>query len=204
MITALRDLHDQGAGYETFHSYLDHIGRLLNNLVFDIDGSCRLPRGKGGLRYRRGQRERHGGVHADPFQKGDIIASGDAVVTGKGRAQLKLTDGGFVALDPNTEYVIEDYRFDQASSDSGRSFFNLVRGGVRFVTGAIGKVKRKNWRMRTAVATIGIQGTGVYARYGDDSLKDLFVDVSEGTLEATAVRSAMDVSGSSSTPLTRR
>jgi len=51
-------------------------------------------------------------------------------VTGKGRAQLKLTDGGFVALDPNTEYVIEDYRFDQASSDSGRSFFNLVRGGV--------------------------------------------------------------------------
>ena len=125
-------------------------------------------------------------------------------MTGKGRAQLKLTDGGFVALDPNTEYVIEDYRFDQASSDSGRSFFNLVRGGVRFVTGAIGKVKRKNWRMRTAVATIGIRGTGAYARYGDDSLKDLFVDVSEGTLEATAVRSAMDVSGSSSTPLTRR
>lgn len=79
-----------------------------------------------------------------------------------------------------------------------------MRGGVRFVTGAIGKVKRKNWRMRTAVATIGIRGTGAYARYGDDSLKDLFVDVSEGTLEATAVRSAMDVSGSSITPLTRR
>ena len=89
------------------------------------------------------------------LQKGDIIASGDAVVPGKGRAQLKLTDGGFVALDPNTEYVIEDYRLDQASPDSGRSFFNLVRGGMRFVTGAIGKVKRKNWRMRTAVATIG-------------------------------------------------
>ena len=60
-----------------------------------------------------------------PLQKGDIIASGDAVVTGKGRAQLKLTDGGFVALDPNTEYVIENYRFDQASPDSGRSFFQL-------------------------------------------------------------------------------
>ena len=84
------------------------------------------------------------------------------------------------------------------------AFFNLVRGGVRFVTGAIGMVKRKNWRMRTAVATIGSQGTGAYERYGDNSLKDLFVDASDGTLEATAVRSAMDVSGSSITSLMRR
>ena len=68
MITALRDLHDQGAGYETFHSYLDHIGRLLNNLVFDIDSSCRLPRGKGGLRYGRGQRERHRGYTQTPSE----------------------------------------------------------------------------------------------------------------------------------------
>ena len=119
------------------------------------------------------------------IQRGDFIASGDTVVTGEGRIQLRLTDGGFVALDPNTAYVIEDYRFDRVSPDAGRSFFNLVRGGVRFVTGAIGKVNRKNWRMRTAVATIGIRGTGAYARYGDDSLKVLFVDVSEGTLEAT-------------------
>jgi hypothetical protein len=118
-------------------------------------------------------------------QRGDFIASGDTVVTADGRTQLKLTDGAFVALDPNTEYVIETYRFDEASPDSGRSVFNLVRGGVRFVTGAIGKVNRKNWRMRTAVATLGIRGTGAYLRYGDDTLKALFVDVSEGTLEAT-------------------
>ncbi len=116
--------------------------------------------------------------------RGELIGSGETVVTGEGRAQLKLTDGGFVALDARTEYVIEAYRYDAAAPGEGRSFFNLVRGGVRFVTGAIGKVQRANWRMRTAVATIGIRGTSAYARYGS-SLAELFVDVSEGSLEAT-------------------
>ncbi len=97
--------------------------------------------------------------------RGDAIAAGDTVITGRGRAQIRLTDGGFVALNPETEYALEDYAFDDAAPASGRSFFNLVRGGVRMVTGAIARANRSNWRMRTAVATIGIRGSGGYFRY---------------------------------------
>ena len=102
-------------------------------------------------------------------KKGDFIVSGDTVVTTRGRAQLKLTDGGFVALNPNTEYAIEDYEYEEAAPAKGRSFFNLLKGGVRMVTGAIGRSNKSGWRMRTSVATIGIRGTSGYFRYIDDS-----------------------------------
>ena len=98
-------------------------------------------------------------------KRGDFIASGDTVVTGKGRAQLKLTDGSFIALNPQTEYAFEDYSYDAAAPSSSRSFFNLVRGGVRLVTGAIARSNRSGWRLRTSVATIGIRGSGGYFRY---------------------------------------
>lgn len=102
-----------------------------------------------------------GGTRA--VSKGDVIAAGDTLLTGRGRAQIKLTDGGFVALKPNTSYAIEDYSYDPADAANSRSFFNLVRGGVRLVTGAVGRANRSGWRMRTAVATIGIRGSeGVF------------------------------------------
>lgn len=97
--------------------------------------------------------------------KGDLLVAGDTVITVKGRAQVQLTDGGFVALNPATEYAIEDYSFDSATPDSGHSFFNLLKGGVRLVTGAIGRSNRANWRMRTTVATIGIRGSGGFFFY---------------------------------------
>ena len=116
-------------------------------------------------------------------KRGDFIASGDTVVTGKGRAQLKLTDGSFIALNPQTEYAFEDYSYDDAAPSRSRSFFNLVRGGVRLVTGAIARSNRSGWRLRTSVATIGIRGSGGYFRYlTPDSLR---INVDFGGFTAT-------------------
>ena len=99
------------------------------------------------------------------IKKGDFIAASDTVVTARGRAQLKLTDGSFVALNPDTEYTIEEYEYEAAAPSKSRSFFNLLKGGVRMVTGAVARSNRKGWRMRTSVATIGIRGSGGYFRY---------------------------------------
>lgn len=93
------------------------------------------------------------------LRKGDQIFPGETVATIRGRAQLKFTDGGFASLQPNTEYKIDDYNFSGKADGKERSFLNLIRGSVRLVTGIIGKANRKNFQLKTKVATIGIRGS---------------------------------------------
>ncbi len=91
--------------------------------------------------------------------RGTEIGSGETVTTGQGRAQIRFTDGGFAALQPNTEYRLDEYRFEGKADSAARNFLSLVRGTVRLVTGAIGKQNQGVFRLRTTVATIGIRGT---------------------------------------------
>lgn len=110
--------------------------------------------------YAFGQVEAHGsGGQARKLARGDAIVPGDTVVTRRGRAQLRFTDGGFAALQPGTEYRVDDYAFAGEADGSERSFLSLVRGSVRLVTGIIGRANKQNYRIRTSVATIGIRGT---------------------------------------------
>jgi hypothetical protein len=47
-----------------------------------------------------------------------------------------------------------------AADGSERGFFRLLKGAVRFAMGAIGKANRRNFRISTNTATIGIRGSG--------------------------------------------
>lgn len=96
---------------------------------------------------------------ARALSRGDRFGPGDTIQTRNGRTQLRFTDGGFAALQPNTQYKVEDYNFEGRADGNERSFMNLVRGSVRLVTGLIGRANKNNFRLRTAVATIGIRGT---------------------------------------------
>jgi hypothetical protein len=91
--------------------------------------------------------------------RGDLIFPHETVVTVDGRVQLKFTDGGLASLKPHTEYRIDEYNYSGAADGNERSFFNLLKGSVRFVTGAVGKLNRKNFRISTKTATIGIRGS---------------------------------------------
>jgi hypothetical protein len=91
--------------------------------------------------------------------RGGAVNSGDTVVTSSNSyIRMKFIDGASVILRPNSRFHIEDYKVAEKEEES-RSFFNLVKGGFRAVTGAIGKRNRSGYRVRTAVATIGIRGT---------------------------------------------
>ncbi|MGH8704633.1 MAG: FecR family protein, partial [Burkholderiales bacterium] len=92
--------------------------------------------------------------------KGVELDNGDTVRTTDGRAQLRFTDGAYVSLQPNTEFGISDYRFEGRTDGSERGFFSLVKGAMRTVTGAIGRVNRPNYKVTTPTATVGIRGTG--------------------------------------------
>src|SRR5688572_19438076 len=96
-----------------------------------------------------------------PLARGAELDAGDTVRTdAQGRAQLRFTDGSYISLQPNTDFAISEYRYDGKTDGSERSFFGLVRGAMRTVTGAIGRVNRNAYRVTTPTATVGIRGTG--------------------------------------------
>lgn len=94
-----------------------------------------------------------------PLRAGVIVESGDVLAVGERSAlQLRFTDESVVALRANSEFRIEDYRFaNNAGQD--RSVMGLIKGGMRTITGLIGKASQKNYMVRTGTSTIGIRGT---------------------------------------------
>ena len=111
--------------------------------------------------------------------KGSRINNGDTIKTARGRAQLRFSDGGYSSLAPNTEFRIDDYS-DSKEEGASRSFFSLLKGGLRTITGAIGKLRKKAYRLTTPVATIGIRGTEYVAIYDGEGLT---VTVGEGEIQ---------------------
>ncbi|HEX5276873.1 MAG TPA: FecR family protein [Fluviicoccus sp.] len=109
--------------------------------------------------------------------RGDFINSGERIETNKGRVQIRFTDGSFLSLQPETVFGVDSYTFSKAQPDAGSLLFNFVRGSMRTVSGAIGKVNRANYRVKTPVATIGIRGTGYSGRFVNGVL---LVSVSKG------------------------
>jgi hypothetical protein len=75
-------------------------------------------------------------------------------------AQINFTDGSTMTLRPNTQMRIEDYRFSEDRPQEDSSFFRLLKGGLRTITGLIGKRGNQDaYRIGTSTATIGIRGS---------------------------------------------
>jgi hypothetical protein len=98
--------------------------------------------------------------------KGSSIQSGDMVTTGNSsNAQLRMSDGAIIALRAQTEFKIDEYQFNGKADGSEKAVLSLVKGGVRAVTGAIGKQNADNLKINAVVATVGIRGTGFNLNY---------------------------------------
>lgn len=108
---------------------------------------------------------------ARALSKGADINSGDTIKTIDGRVQLRFTDGGYMSLQPNTEFVVENYSYDGKQDGSERGFFRLVEGGLRAITGLVGRNNRPAYRVATPVATIGIRGSEFLAEHRDQKLR---------------------------------
>lgn len=75
------------------------------------------------------------------------------------RAQLRFKDNALMTLKPNTELKIADFHFDGDKNPDNKSFMELVSGGFRTLSGAIGKLNESAYRIDTPAASIGIRGT---------------------------------------------
>jgi hypothetical protein len=102
-----------------------------------------------------------------PLAKGAQIEEGETINTNNGRAQLRFTDGAYVSLQPQSEFRIDQYRFEGKQDGSEKTFISLLKGGLRTITGFVGRTNKQNYQVRTTVATIGIRGTEYTIEYGN-------------------------------------
>lgn len=88
------------------------------------------------------------------------IYNGDVITTEKTTvARIEFGDGSSLSLKPRTQVKIDGFAFDEARPENDSLLYSLVKGGLRAVTGLIGKRNRQGYRASTVTATIGIRGT---------------------------------------------
>lgn len=106
-------------------------------------------------------------------ERGTPLEAGETVDTGDGKAQLRFRDGATISLQPGTQFRIEQFRFTEQNGRAAEEdmvVMRFLKGALRAVSGLIGKQKREQYRMDTAVGTIGIRGTEYAATMGEGGL----------------------------------
>jgi hypothetical protein len=96
---------------------------------------------------------------------GSAVQDKDTLRTGPAsNLQVRFTDESILSLRENSEIRIDEYRFPGKEDGTERAFFRLLKGGLRKITGLIGRTNHENYRMGSVVATIGIRGTDYVTR----------------------------------------
>ena len=89
------------------------------------------------------------------------VNPGEVLTTQKDSyAQINFTDGSSMTMRPNTQMKLESFQFVQDKPQEDTAFFRLIKGGLRTVTGLVGKRGNQDaYRIGTSTATIGIRGS---------------------------------------------
>jgi len=75
-------------------------------------------------------------------------------------AQVSFTDGSSITLRPNSQMKVEDYHFVKDKPKEDSLFMRLIKGGLRSVTGLVGKRGNQDaYQIKTSAATVGIRGS---------------------------------------------
>ncbi len=99
------------------------------------------------------------GTATIPLAANAFIFPGDTIRLGvDSNAQIRFSDESIVGLRAGSVFRVDEYQFSQGS---GKGIFSLLAGGMRTVTGQIGRLvqDRRNYAVRTPTSTIGIRGT---------------------------------------------
>ncbi len=133
---------------------------------------------------------------AHALAKGDPVYGGDTVETrASSYALVRFTDQGSVLLRPNSKFQVEKYQYAaaapapaaavpaapaqrealaplqaaSAATQPDSSFFRLLKGGLRAVSGLVAHADYSHYLMSTPVATMGIRGTDYEIAMCEDS-----------------------------------
>ena len=123
------------------------------------------------------------------MQEGDTLSTEQETY-----ARIKFADGAEVVLRPGSQLKIAAYAFDEAKPQSDNIVLSMLKGGLRAVTGLVGKRNRDAVSVSTTTATIGIRGThfgalicqndcgGIPTVSGNPPQNGLHLDVADGAI----------------------
>ncbi len=122
-------------------------------------------------------------------QEGDTLSTEQETY-----ARIKFTDSGEVVLRPGSQLKIAAYSFNQAKPEADNVFLSMIKGGMRAVTGLVGKRNHDAVNINAQTATIGIRGThfgallcqgdcaGIPTVSGKPPENGLHLDVTDGAI----------------------
>jgi hypothetical protein len=152
--------------------------------IYDASGSVSLAVGKGEPRWAK---------------INDKVTTGTVIRTGKAsHAVLKFEDGQVVSLQADSTFQVRKYIFTPQQPQESSILFSMFKGGMRFVTGMIGKQNPDAFRLATPHTTIGIRGTDFMTAMSNNGL---YSRVISGSISSTNAAGTL-VLGAGQTSLT--
>lgn len=119
------------------------------------------------------------------------VEQGDTLVTEKNTyALIKFIDNSEITLRPGSSMKIERFAFDAGKPDDDNAAFSLLKGGLRSITGLLGKRNKERFSLKTPSATIGIRGTTFIVEFVPESEAALAAARLAYNLASTAALSA--------------
>ena len=100
------------------------------------------------------------------IQIGSKIEEQDTLKTGENsKLQLTFDDQTVITLGSGSVLKVREFL---ASSSSPKMDLSIVKGSFRAITGKIGKIAPQNFRLETRTASIGIRGTTIDGKIGEE------------------------------------
>jgi hypothetical protein len=128
--------------------------------------------------------------------RGSSLQVGDAINTSRNSTvRLRFTDGGETVVRPESTLVVQKYQYQKEVPEQDNIYLQLLKGGIRALTGAIGKRGNADaYQLRASAATVGIRGTDYSARLCQQDCDDV----------GAASHSNSNSNSNSATPLAAR
>ncbi|MSQ64083.1 MAG: hypothetical protein EXR33_09700 [Betaproteobacteria bacterium] len=138
--------------------------------------------------------------------RSEVIEGDELVTADNSYARVKFTDGSEVVMRPGTQIKIDAFRFEDGNPDRDSFVVSLLKGGMRSVTGLLGRRNPGRASYNTPTATIGIRGThfgalvcnndcaSVPSPTGSPPANGLHVDVADGRIVVTTAAGALEFS----------
>jgi hypothetical protein len=101
------------------------------------------------------------------LRRGNKVYQSEVIRTGpKSRTRIVMADRSMLAIEPNSELVLEAMYFSKDEKQAGkdRVITNLVKGTMRSMSGLVAKEKPDAVEYKTYVAVFGVRGTSVLLR----------------------------------------
>lgn len=115
------------------------------------------------------------------LRTGISLDNGSIISSAKGAsAVIRFDDGQVVVLASSSVLKLENYKFVPDRPRENSSDLELVRGAMRFVSGALGKQTPDAVKIKAQTATIGIRGTDFMVATGS-----LYITVGDGGVVLT-------------------